>query len=450
MGAIVLATCDAVEIEARRAEGIPPAEARRQALATLGGLESTRNHVRETRFGAALEHVLQDVRYVLRVLRRNPGFTATTVLTLTLAISATTATFWVVDAVLLQPPPFSEANRLVTLWETDPENGNRPIEAAPANFLDWREQATSFEYVAALQPYSVDLTGADEPEVLYGWMVTEGFFEALAASAAHGRTFLPDEHRPGSGVVVLTEGLWRRRFDSDPDIVGRSVVLDDEPHTVVGVLAPSFELRLERGRSDRDVFLPKAIAEYETYIRNGGWWQVIARTRPDVTPAEAQAEMDPVAGRLAADHPRINAGVGSRVIPLQARQVESVRPVLLLLWGAVVLVLLIACVNVANLMLARYARRQQEFAVRAAVGGGPARLLRQLLTESVVIAALGAIGDLAATAYALDLLVALMPADVPRLAQIGVNQRVLAFTAGLSLPPSPSVAPPPSGYSGRT
>ncbi len=388
-------------------------------------------HVRDARFGAALEHVLQDIRYVLRVLRRNPGFTATTVLTLTLAISATTATFSVVDAVLLQPPPFPDADRLVTLWETDPENGNQPAEPAPANFLDWREQTTSFEHVAALEPWSVDLTGADTPEVLYGWLVTEGFFETLGAGAAHGRTFLPDEYRPGSGVVVLTDGVWRRRFDGDPGIIGRPLVLDDEPFTVVGVLAPSFELSLEGGRSDRDLLLPKAIAEYETYIRGGGWWQVIARTRPDVTLAEAQAEMDAVAGRLADDYPRTNAGVGARVIPLQTRQVGAVRPVLLLLWGAVVFVLLIACVNVANLMLARYARREQEFAVRAAVGGGPGRLLRQLLTESVVIAALGGIGGLVSTAYALDLLVALMPADVPRLAQIGVNERVLGFTAGL-------------------
>ncbi|MCY4506750.1 MAG: ABC transporter permease [Acidobacteria bacterium] len=420
-----------LETEARRAQGAPPHEARRQALTTLGGLEAARNHVRDARFGAALEHVLQDVRYVLRVLRRNPGFTATTVLTLTLAISATTATFSVVDAVLLQPPPFAEPERLVTLWETDPEDGNQPAEVASANFLDWREQATSFEHVAALDPWSVDLTGADTPEVLYGWQVTEEFFEALGTVAARGRTFAPDEHRPGSGVVVMTDELWRRRFDGDPAVVGRTLVLDDEPHTVVGVLAPSFELRLEDGRSDRDIFLPKAIAEYERYIRNGGWWQVIARTRPDVTLAEAQSEMDAVAARLAADHPRTNASVGARVIPLQTRQVASVRPVLLLLWGAVVFVLLIACVNVANLMLARYARREQEFAVRAAVGGGPGRLLRQLLTESVVIAALGGLGGLVATAYALDLLVALMPADVPRLAQIAVNQRLLGFTAGL-------------------
>ena len=421
----------ALETEARCADGVPRFEARRQALATLGGLAAARSQVRDAWFGAAFEHVLQDVSYVLRVLRRNPGFTATTVLTLTLAISATTATFSVVDAVLLQPPRFPEPDRLVTLWETDPENGNRPTEVAPANFLDWREQARSFEHVAALQPYSVDLTGADEPEVLYGWMVTEGFFEALGATAAHGRTFLAEEYRPGSGVVVLTDAVWRRRFDRDPAIVGRSLVLDDEPRTVVGVLAPSFELRLEGGRSDRDVFLPKAIAEYETYIRNGGYWQVLARTRPNVTLTQAQAEMDAVAGRLAADHPRTNADVGARVIPLQTRQVERVRPVLLLLWGAVVFVLLIACVNVANLMLARYARREQEFAVRAAVGGGPGRLLRQLLTESVVIAALGGIGGLLATAYTLDLLVALMPTDVPRLAQIAVNERLLGFTAGL-------------------
>lgn len=421
----------ALETEARCANGVPRFEARRQALATLGGLAGARSQVRDTWFGAAFEHVLQDVSYALRVLRRNPGFTATTVLTLTLAISATTATFSVVDAVLLQPPSFPEPERLVTLWETDPENRNRPTEVAPANFLDWREQARSFEHVAALQPYSVDLTGADEPEVLYGWMVTEGFFEALGATAAHGRTFLAEEYRPGSGVVVLTDAVWRRRFDRDPAIVGRSLVLDDEPRTVVGVLAPSFELRLEGGRSDRDVFLPKAIAEYETYIRNGGYWQVLARTRPNVTVTQAQAEMDAVAGRLAADHPRTNADVGARVIPLQTRQVEGVRPVLLLLWGAVVFVLLIACVNVANLMLARYARREQEFAVRAAVGGGPGRLLRQLLTESVVIAALGGIGGLLATAYTLDLLVALMPTDVPRLAQIAVNERLLGFTAGL-------------------
>ena len=373
----------------------------------------------------------QDLRYVLRVLRRNPGFTIATVITLTLAIGATTATFSVVDAILLQPPRFPESERLVTVWETDPENANRPTEPAPANFLDWREQTRSFERVAALQPWSGSVTGTDRPEEIYGWLVTEGFFETLGTTVAQGRTFLPEEHRPGSGVVVLTNGLWERRFNGDPGIIGQSLVLDNEPHTVVGVLAPSFELRLEGRRSERDFFMPKAIAEHETVMRAGGWWQVIARIRPDVTLAEARAEMNAISGRLAADYPRTNAGVGARVIPLQTHQVEAVRPVLLLLWGAVIFVLLIACVNVANLMLARYARREQEFALRAAVGGGPGRLLRQVLTESVVITVLGGIGGLAATAYALDLMVAMMPADIPRLTEIAVNPRVMGFTAGL-------------------
>ena len=419
------------EIEARRARGAPPAEARRQALAALGGYESTREHVRQSRVGASLEQVLQDVRYGLRTLGKEPGFTAATVLTLTLAIGATTTIFSVVDAVLLQPPPFPDPERLVTLWQTDPENGNRPADVAPANFLDWRDQSRSFEHVTAIEPWSLDFTGAGEPEVFAGWLVTEGFFEALGVGAAYGRTFLPDEFRPGSGVVVLTDGLWRRRFGADAGIVGQALTLDGQPYVVVGVLAPDFELGLERNRGGRDFFAPKAIAEYETFIRGGGWWHVLGRTRPETTLAEAQAEMATIAGRLATEYPRTNAGVGARVIPLQTRQVEALRPTLLLLWGAVVFVLLIACVNVANLMLARCTRREQEFAIRTAVGGGRGRLLRQTLTESLVIGALGGIGGLVLTVYALDVIVALMPADVPRLAQITVNGRLLGFAIGL-------------------
>ncbi len=383
--------------------------------------------------GAAWEQLRQDAGFGARLLRREPGFAAATVLTLALAIGATTTIFSIVDAVLLQPPPFPEPERLVTLWQTDPQDGGRPVEPAPANFLDWREQAASFERVAAVEPFSFDYTGGDEPEVFYGSLVTEGFFETLGVGAARGRTFLPDEFRPGNGVVVLTDGFWRRRFGGDPGILGRSLTLDGQPRTVVGVLPPGFALGLERGRGERDVYAPKAISERETFLRGDGWWRVVARLRPDVTPAAAQVEMDAVAARLAADHPRANAGVGARVIPLHARQVEAVRPALLLLLGGVVLVLLIACVNVANLMLARGARRAQEFTIRAAVGGGRGRLLRQLLTESLVLAALGGAGGVALTAYALDAVVALMPADVPRLAEVTVNGRILGFAAGLVL-----------------
>ena len=418
-----------LEIEARCARGVPPAEARRQALAALGGFAATRDLVRASRFGAALAEGLLDVRYGLRLLRRSPGFAAAAVLTLTLAIGATTTIFSIVDAVLIQPPPFPDPERLVTLWQTDPKNDDRPAAVAPANFIDWRDRARSFVHLAGMEPWSFDFTGAGEPEVLYGSLVTEGFFEALGMGAAYGRTFLPHEFRADSPVVILTDGFWRRRFGGDAGIPGRSLVLGGEPRTVVGVLASGFELGLER--ADGDFYAPKAIAEWETFERGGGWWHVLGRLRPEVTPAEAEAEMDAVARRLAVDHPRTNTGVGARVIPLQARQVETVRPTLLLLWGAVVFVLLIACVNVANLMLARATQREQEFAIRAAVGGGPARLLRQLLTESVVIATLGGVGGLVVTAAAIESIPALMPADVPGLARIAVNGRLLGFSVGL-------------------
>lgn len=419
------------ETQALRANGVPAAEARRQALAAFGGLEPTREQVRGSRFGAALGEGLRDVRYGLRLLRRHAGFTAATGLTLTLAIGATTAIFSVVDAVLLQPPPFPHPERLVTLWQTDPDDGNRPVEVAPADFLDWRDRARSFERVAAMDPWSMDFTGAGEPESLLGSRVTEGFFELLGANAVHGRTFLPQEYRPGSGVVVLTDGLWQRRFGGETDIIGRPLVLDGEPYTVVGVLGPHFELRLDRGRPERDFFAPKTFEEFERSSRGNGWWHVIGRLRPNVTLEEARAEMAAVAARLAAEYPRTNADVGARVIPLQARQVEAVQPTLLLLQGAVLFVLLIGCVNVANLMLARCTRRAPEFAVRMAVGGGRGRLLRQLLTESAVIATLGGVGGFAFATVSLQAITAFMPADVPRLGQVAVNPRLLAFAVGL-------------------
>ena len=324
----------AQEVEARSARGVPAEEARRQALAALGGLSPTREHVRASRFGAPLGEGLRDVRYSLRLLRRHAGFTAATVLTLTLAIGATTAIFSVVDAVLLQPPDFPAPERLVTLWQTDP-NDNRPVPVGPADFLDWRERVRSFERLAAIDPWSLDFTGAGEPEVFTGSLVTEGFFDILGVDAAHGRTFLPEEYRPGSGVIILTDGLWQRRFGGAAAIIGRSLVLEGEPYTVIGVLGPDFELELERGRPERDFFLPKTFSEYERSSRGPGWWRVMGRLRSEVTLAEAQAEMGAVADRLAQEHPRTNADVGARVIPLQAWQVDAVRPTLLLLQGAV-------------------------------------------------------------------------------------------------------------------
>ena len=416
----------AQEVEALRARGVPAADARRQALTALGGVESVKESVREMRPGASFEQVCQDVRYGLRLLRRNPGLAAATILTLALGIGAATTVFSVVDAVLLQPPSFAGPERIVTVWQTDPQNGNQPADVAPANFLDWRDQAQSYEQLAAVEPTSLDFTGRDEPEVFLASFVSEGFFQALGVTAAHGRTFLPEEFTRGNRpVVVLTDGLWTRRFGADPDLVGRNLRLDGQPYTVVGVLPPSFRLGL--ASREREVFVPKVFAEYESYVRASSWWQVVGRLRPGVTVAEAEAEMTAIAGRLARDHPRTNADVGARVIPLHARQVAAVRPALFLLAGAVAIVLFIACVNAAGLMVAHNSRRRSEFAIRMALGGGRTRLLRQLLTESVVIAALGAGGGLALAAGALELVVAFGPADVPRLQNLTIDTRVLGF-----------------------
>ena len=416
----------AQEVEALRARGVPAADARRQALTALGGVESVKESVREMRPGASFEQVCQDVRYGLRLLRRNPGLATATILTLALGIGAATTVFSVVDAVLLQPPSFAGPERIVTVWETDPQNGNQPADVAPANYLDWRDQAQSYEQLAAMEPTSLDFMGRDEPEVFLASFVSEGFFQALGVTAAHGRTFLPEEFARGNRpVVVLTDGLWRRRFGADPDLVGRSLRLDGQPYTVVGVLPANFRLGL--ASREREAFVPKIFAEYESYVRGSSWWQVVGRLRPGVTVAEAQTEMTAIAGRLARDHPRTNADVSARVIPLHARQVAAVRPALFLLAGAVAVVLFIACVNAAGLMLAHNSRRRSEFAIRMALGGGRTRLLRQLLTESVVIAALGAGGGLTLAAGALDLVVAFGPADVPRLQNVTIDTRVLGF-----------------------
>ena len=416
----------AQEIEARRARGVPSADARRQALAALGGVESVKESVRETRPGASFEQLAQDVRYGLRLLRRNPALATATILTLALGIGAATTVFSVVDAVLLQPPPFPEPERIVTVWQTDPQNGNQSADVAPANFLDWRYQAHSYEQLAAMEPTSLDFTGGDEPEVFLTSLVSEGFFQVLGVTAARGRTFLPEEFARGNRpVVILTDGLWRRRFGADPDLVGQSLRLDGQLYTVVGVLPPGFHLGL--ASREREAFVPKIFEEYESYLRASSWWHVVGRLRPGVTVAEAQAEMTAITGRLALDHPRTNTGVGARVIPLHARQVAAVRPALFLLAGAVAFFLVIACVNTAGLTLAHNSRRRAEFAVRMALGGGRTRLLRQLITESVVVAALGAGGGIALAAGALDLVAAFGPADVPRLQDLTIDTRILGF-----------------------
>ena len=417
----------ALETEARTAQGIPAAEARRQALATFGGLESARNGVHEVRFGAALEQIVQDLKYALRSLSRSRGFALVGVVTVALGIGASTAVFSVVDAVLLNPLPFSRAERIVTVWQFD---ATAAVErgVSPGNFLEWRDRSNAFDRIAAVEPSGVDLVSEGEPQNLRIWRVSEGFFDILGVPAQHGRTFTADEHQPGAdGAVVLSQGFWQQRFGGDPSVVGRTLTLSERPYVVVGVMPQQFDYP-----PGRDLWMSRAFTEDDRQNRGGLFLNVIARLTPGVSVDAARAEMRGVAEQLAREYPTTNQRFGASIIPLRDRVVGDARPYLLLLSGAVAFVLLITCVNVANLLLARGTARTQEFAVRAALGAGRWRLCAQLFVESLVLAVLGGVLGVVAARWGLLALVSLAPGDIPRLQEAGVDPTALAFAATLS------------------
>jgi putative ABC transport system permease protein len=373
-----------------------------------------------------------DVRFGLRLLVKSPGFSVPALLTLALAIGVNATLFGVVRKVLIEPLPFPDADRIVTLWEHNTNDGIERDDVPPANFLDWVERQQVFESIAASNPFSYDYLSDGEPEKFVSAMVTEGFFDILGVPPLLGRTFVAQDHRPGRGdVAVLTHGFWRSRFGADPSIIGRVLVLSGKPFTVVGVLPPEFELRLHQPR--RFMFTPQVPAEYWKNHRRSTYLKVVARLKPGVTLAQAQANMDAIAQQLAEELPQTNTGVGVSVVPLREHLVGAVEPVLLILMAAAGLVLLIASTNVANLTLARGMQRQRELAVRLALGSGRGRLTRQLLTESGVLACAGCLLGLLFSFANLRLFLGLVPAEVPRLSEAAVDGWVLAFGAAVTL-----------------
>jgi putative ABC transport system permease protein len=417
--------------------GMTPEEARRDAERRFGKLPRLKEQGYEVRGGRWLESLWQDCRYGARSLRRSPVFTVAALFTLALGIGANTAIFSVVEAILLRELPYRNADRVVLVWENNRLRGKPHNVINPGNFLDWREQSGSFDEMAAFVDQRYNLTGGGEPEEIPAQATTPNLFQLLGAEPALGRALTPGDGAPGSEeVAVISHGLWQRRFGGTPDVVGKVVTLNGKAVTVVGVMPHDFKWFIKENSlsgKPAEIWVPMATSEQWRTTRRGRYMAAVARLKPGASFEQAQSEMNTVAARLEEQHINFNKGWGVSLVPLRDQLAGEIRPALLVLLGAVGFVLLIACVNVANLLMARSAGRRKEMAVRAALGAGRLRIVRQLLTESMLLAVFGGALGLLLSRWCVEALVALSPPNLIGAGQVGVNLTVLAFTLAVSL-----------------
>ena len=419
-----------LEAEELRESGLNGEDARDAARRTLGNPTLLKEVIREMSGWTSFERLSQDLRYGIRLLRRSPGFSAVAILTLALGIGANTAIFSVVDAFLLRPLPFRDSNRLVRFWPTSTETGLRPYSIGSyPDFIDWQAQAASFEQMETYNPRAFNITGVDQPEHVHGLRISAGFFSLLGLNPILGRVFTPDETDAGRDhVVLLTEALWQRRFGRDPGVLGKTVRLNDENFVVIGVLPASFQFP---PNEPSQIVLPQP----PDPNRGHGFLNVIGRLKRGVSFAQAQTEMDTIARRLELQYPKTNKDTGVRVMSLRDSFSKDFRPALLVFLSAVGFVLLIACANVANLFLARTAGRQKELVVRAAMGAGRLRLMRQLITESALLGLAGGAVGVVLALWGVKGLVLLVRStfNTETMNTVAIDARVLVFALVLSL-----------------
>jgi putative ABC transport system permease protein len=410
------------------AAGMPHDEAVRRARLELGGLQQIMEASMDASVLGRFNAIGRDFRFALRMFRRMPVFALACALMLALGIAGTVAVYSVVDTLLLRALPYRDADRIVTVSQTSREGRADEDEVAPGAFLDWRERSTTFSVLAAADPSSFRYLASSEPMTLLGARVTEGFFDALGVEPLLGRKFDPGEHVQGrSDVILVSYGAWQRHFGGDPAIVGRKVVLDGRPYLVAGVLPRWFHADVLHRAREQEIWAPKVVQDFEYEQRRSRYWGVVGRLAPGSSIERAQAELLTISTQLATEYPRTMGGTVATIVPFRQHLAGRIQEPLIALSGGVLLVLLIACANVASLLIARGAERQREFAIRVAIGAGRWQLVRQMLVESVILAAIACGIGVALAYFAINAFVALGQMAAPQLNELALDWRVMAF-----------------------